>query len=274
MISRYVADMIFIFMAATIAFFLAGMPKDIEGPVSRPASGSAGVKTPPEVKSMEVGQEKEGMAIGERNIFSSTGSYKGYAQIPMPDNPYTLLGVVQEGAGMKALFREYTGTVTKVTMGYRMIDGFYVADVSNPQVVLKKGKERKVFNVYGASLPHGPGTGDVKNLADRKPLLIGILEGADKKAVFRDHAGNLNILETRQSLPDGSVITHIDSRSVRLRNRKEKKDLTLYAEAFLKTPIQASQAHPKDKTCKSSASGRRSNSYDNKAGEKGQGDVK
>jgi hypothetical protein len=127
-----------------------------------------------------------------------------------------------------------------------MIDGFQVAKVQNQQVTLKKGNERKVFSVYGASLASASGQGDIKNLSDRKPLLIGILEGANKKAVFKDQAGNLTILETGRSLSDGSVITHIDSRSVRLTNGKDKKDLTLYAQTFPKEPVGTVQSFPQD----------------------------
>ena len=271
MISRYVSDIVFVFIAAIIVFFLADMPEDMKGPVPRPAAESSSVKAPPDVKSVEVGQKSNGMAIGKRNIFASSGNYKDYIQTTIPDNPYILLGIVQEGAGMKALFREYTGTVTKASVGHRMIEGFRVATVSNQQVMLKKENERKAFNVYGASTSPASAQGDVKNLSGRNPLLIGILEGADKKAVFKDHAGNLTILETRQSLPDGSVIAHIDSRSVRLRKGKHEKDLTLYEEAFLKTPVQTVQALPKFKSSKSSAPGRKSYPPNNIVGEMGQG---
>jgi hypothetical protein len=257
MMSRYLADMVFIVMAAIAAFFLAGMPKYLKAPVPHPAPVSVDVKTPQEVKSIETVPKSGGKAIAERNVFASSGSYKDYIQKAIPDNPYVLLGIVQEGSVMKAIFREYTGAVTKATVGQRMIDGFNVATVQNQQVMLKKGNARKVFSVYGASLSSASGQGDMKKFSDRKTLLIGILEGADKKAVFKDQAGNLTILETGRSLPDGSVITHIDSRSVRLTNVKDKKDLTLYAQALLKEPVETIQSLPKDKPFQSSASGRR-----------------
>ena len=273
MMTRYLSDMIFIVMVAIAAFFLAGMPKYLKAPVPHPAPVSAEVKTPPEVKAIETAPKSGGKAIAERNIFASSGSYKDAVKTAaIPDNPYILLGIVQEGPVMKAIFREYTGAVTKATVGQRMIDGFNVATVQNQQVMLKKGNAKKVFSVYGASLPSSSGQGDMKKFSDRKTLLIGILEGADKKAVFKDQAGNLTILETGRSLPDGSVINHIDSRSVRLTNVKDKKDLTLYAQALLKEPVETIQSLPKDKLSQSSASGRRrSKSPNHKVDKQGPG---
>jgi len=271
MISRYLSDITFIVMAVVIAFFLAVKLEDMKGSVSWPVPEPSGLKAPPEVKSTKVVQRGDGMAIGERNIFAQSGSYNDYVQITMPDNPYILLGIVQEGAGMKALFREYTGNVTKAAMGHLMIDGFRVATVSKQQVMLKKGNVRKAFNVYEASISPASVQRDMKNPSSGDPLLIGILEGADKKAVFKDHTGNLIILETHQSLPNGSVIVHIDSHSVRLKNGNDKKDLTLYSESFLETPPQAAQAFPKDKTSKSSVPGRKSDPPNNDVQQKDQG---
>ena len=237
MMNRYLSDMGFIIMAAIAAFLLAGTPGTFQVPATRPAL-PATAATPPEMKPVEAAPQSSGKAIGERNIFASSGSYKDAVKTAsIPDNPYILLGIVQEGSVMKAIFREYTGAVTKAAAGQRMIDEFQVAAVQNRQVVLKKGKEKKVFSVYGDALSSVSGQVEKKNDSHRNPLLIGILEGADKKAVFKDQSGNLTILETGRSLPDGSVITHIDSRSVRLINGKDKKDLTPYAQAFPREPL-------------------------------------
>ena len=249
MMNRYLSDMVFMVMAAIAAFFLAGMPKYQNAPLPRPVPASAEVRTPPEVKLMEAAPELSGKAIGKRNIFVSSGSYKDSVKTAArPDNPYILLGIVQEGSVVKAIFREYTGSVTKAAAGQQMIDGFRVATVQNRQVMLKKGNEKKIFNVYGASLSSESGQGDKKNFSDRTFLLVGILEGADKKAIFKDNAGNFTILETGRSLPDGSVIAHIDSISVILRNGKDKKDLTLYAQAFPKEPVGTVKFLPQDKS--------------------------
>jgi len=256
--TRYLSDMVFIVMAAIAAFFLAGNPKDVKAPVLRPSSVSVDVKTPLEVKSIETVPKSGGKAIAKRNIFASSGSYKDAVKTAaIPDNPYILLGIVQEGSVMKAIFREYTGSVKKADVGQQMIDGFKVAIVQNQQVMLKKGNARKVFSVYSATLSSASGQGDKKNDSHRDPLLIGILEGTSKRAVFKDQAGNLTILETGRSLPDGSVIINIDSRSVRLTNGKDKKDLTLYAQAFPKEPGGTVQSLTEDKPSTSPVPGRR-----------------
>ena len=247
MMTRYLADMVFIIMAAIAAFFLAGIPKDMKAPALYPAPMRAGGKPLPEMKPVETEPKSSFKAIEERNIFASAGSYKDSVKTAIPDNPYILLGIVQEGLVMKAIFREYTGSVTKAVVGQRMIDGFHVATVQNRGVMLKKGNERKEFSVYGATLSSASVQGDMKNLSDRKYILIGILEGADKKAVFKDQTGTLTILEVGRSLPDGSVITHIDSRFVRLTNGKDKKDLTLYAQAFRNDPVGTVQSFSQDK---------------------------
>lgn len=272
MMIRYLSDMVFIVMAAIAAFFLAGMPQDMKAPVPRPAPMRAEVKTPPEMKPMETEPKSSFKAIEERNIFASTGSYKDSVKMVIPDNPYLLLGIVQEGPVMKAIFREYTGSVTKAAVGQRMIDGFQVAVVQNRQVMLKKGNEKKMFSVFGANLSSVSGQTDEKKFSDRKPMLIGILEGADKKAVFKDQSGNLTILETGRSLPDGSVITRIDSRSVRLINGKDKKELALYAQTFPKEPFGIVQSLTKNKPSPSPVPvRRRPNPQKHKVGKHGQG---
>jgi hypothetical protein len=256
MMGRYLADMVFIIMAAIAAFLLAGTPGTFHVPATRPAL-SVSAAAPPEMKPVEAAPQSGGNAIGERNIFVSSGSYKDTVKTAMPENPYILIGIVQDGPVIKAIFREYTGAVTKAAAGQRMIDGFKVATVQNRQVTLEKGNEKKVFNVYGASLSSAFGQDDIKTFSDRKPLLIGILESAERKAVFKDQSGNLTMLETGRSLPDGSVITHIDSRSVRLINGKDKKDLILYAQAFSKEQFGSIQSLPKDKASPSPVPGRR-----------------
>ena len=98
MMTRYLSDMVFMVMAAIAAFFLAGMPKYQNAPVPRPVPMLAEVRTPPEVKLMEAAPELSGKAIGKRNIFVSSGSYKDPVKTAArPDNPYILLGIVQEG---------------------------------------------------------------------------------------------------------------------------------------------------------------------------------
>lgn len=273
--SRFLVDMIFIVAVAVCAFFMAEAPQEIKAPAPPPAPKSSVVKISP-VKPKEDGQKNAEAAIAGRNIFASSGSYKDkdIDRIPIPDNPYILLGVVGQGPGMKALFREYTGNVTKVVAGQRMIDGFVVAAVNNLQVTLKKEKKRKVFNVYDSSISSSSSLSkkhDLNNSSGRKYSLVGILQGAHKKAVFKDQTGNPVILKASQSFPDGSVLVRIDSGSVILKKGKDEEELTLYKKMTQQTPVQTVPALLPDKKSPSSPPERQRRRYppNRRAGEAG-----
>jgi hypothetical protein len=220
-----------------IAFLLAGRPGTFQTPATQPAQpDSTAAKS--EIKSNEKAMDiikSDTATLEKRNIFASSGSYQNGAPIPVPDNPYALVGVVKEGNVMKAIFREYTGKVTETTEGQRMIDGFRVAAVGNPNVVLEKGNEKKIFNIFSAVILPANGHETAKHLSDREPLLVAVLEGVEKRAVFRDAEGRLSILEVKQSLPDGSVIARIDSRRVKVLDGKVEKELALNTEPVVKS---------------------------------------
>ena len=58
--------------------------------------------------------------------------------------------------------------------------------------------------------------------------LIGILDGEEKKAVFREPTGSIVALTVGKKLKDGSVITRIDKFSVELKKGKEKRELKMF----------------------------------------------
>ena len=58
--------------------------------------------------------------------------------------------------------------------------------------------------------------------------LIGILDGEEKKAVFRESTGSIVALTVGKKLKDGSVITRIDKFSVEVMKEKEKKELRMF----------------------------------------------
>jgi len=226
----YLGDIIFIVLAVLTAFLLAGAPEIVRTPATRPAQPDT-VAATPEIKSKDGLTESRHpydiKAVEKRNIFAPSGSYQDDATISAPDNPYALIGVVGEGETLKAIFREYTGKVIKVSAGQRMMDGFRVVEVGKTQIVLKRGNEKKTFNLYSSpGLPVAVG-GRVMNHKEKRPALIAVFEGADKKAVFRNFDGSLSVLRKGQSLPDGSVIKHIDSRLVTVADGKAEKELTL-----------------------------------------------
>jgi len=237
MMRSYLWDIIFIVLAVMIAFLLAGRPGTFQTPATQPAqpdSTAAKLEIKSNEKAMDI-IKSDTATLEKRNIFASSGSYQNGAPIPVPDNPYALVGVVKEGNVMKAIFREYTGKVTETTAGQRMIDGFRVAAVGNPYVVLEKGNEKKIFNIFSAVILPVNGHETAKHLSDREPLLVAVLEGAEKRAVFRDAEGRLSILKVKQSLPDGSVIARIDSRRVTVLDGKVERELALNTEPVAKS---------------------------------------
>lgn len=93
-------------------------------------------------------------------------------------------------------------------------------------VVLGALKERNIFSPYGSYVMSGA---VLKGPLPENPYtLIGILNGEEKKAVFRDHTGSIIALTVGKKLIDGSVITKIERLSVQLENEKAKKELKVF----------------------------------------------
>ena len=87
-------------------------------------------------------------------------------------------------------------------------------------------KERNIFSPDGSYTKSGAG---LKGPLPENPYtLIGILNGEEKKAVFRDHTGSIIALTVGKKLIDGSVITKIERLSVQLENEKGKKELKVF----------------------------------------------
>jgi len=149
----YKPDILCILLVIGMAFLFAGKPViDLNSPPSASDTALA-------VKHAETGKEGHGLAkkieqlqeIKARNIFAATGIYADTdaANRPLPDKPYTLIGVLY-GKEMKAVFAEYTGAVVTMTVGKKMIDGFVITKIGSTSVKLKRGeegKELRTFNV-------------------------------------------------------------------------------------------------------------------------------
>lgn len=58
--------------------------------------------------------------------------------------------------------------------------------------------------------------------------LIGILQGQEKKAIFREYTGAIVTLTVGKKLLDGSVITGIGSTTVEVKKGKEKRELRIF----------------------------------------------
>lgn len=87
-------------------------------------------------------------------------------------------------------------------------------------------KERNIFSADGSyaisgAVLKGP-------LPENPYTLIGILQGEEKKAVFRDYKGSIITLAVGKTLIDGSVITRIDRLSVAVEKKDEKRELKMF----------------------------------------------
>ena len=236
---RYLGDILFFILAMSIAFLLAGTPEILRIPATRPTSPGT-LADAPETKSQERTLERtknDTAVLEKRNIFALSGSYQDIAPVSLPDNPYVLIGIVGGGETTKAFFREYTGRVVNVLTGERMIDGFRVIAIDRPRIVLKRGNEKKIFNVFNPTGLPVIVSDNIKKIENEKIALVAVLEGSEKKAVFRNVDGSLSVLKTGQSLPDGSSVICIDARQVKLKRGKVEKEIALETKAS--TPSQA-----------------------------------
>jgi len=85
--------------------------------------------------------------IKGRNIFTATGTYIDLASQNLPENPYTLIGVLR-GKERKAVFREYTGAVVTLSAGKQLIDGFQIVGIEDTSVKLKRRNEKKELRMF------------------------------------------------------------------------------------------------------------------------------
>jgi hypothetical protein len=90
-------------------------------------------------------------------------------------------------------------------------------------------KDRNIFSAGGTYVAPGAGSADKKGPLPENPYtLIGILQGEEKKAVFREYTGSIVFLTIGKKLIDDSIITRIDSTSVEVKKGKEKKELKIF----------------------------------------------
>jgi hypothetical protein len=97
-------------------------------------------------------------------------------------------------------------------------------------------KGRNIFAADGSYATAG--TGMKGPLPENPYTLIGVLRGEEKKAVFRQYTGEIITLTVGKKLIDGSVITRIDNRSVKVKKGKERRELRIF---HVENPKQATQ---------------------------------
>jgi hypothetical protein len=90
----------------------------------------------------------------------------------------------------------------------------------------KPFSERNIFRSEGTGI--SPGAGRTGQIPKTSYALVGILQGEEKRAVFRDSGGAIVTLTVGKNLADGSIVTRIDDLSVELEKGKERKDVRVF----------------------------------------------
>jgi hypothetical protein len=91
-------------------------------------------------------------------------------------------------------------------------------------------KERNIFSPDG-KYPILTSGGVIAGPSPENPYtytLIGILEGEEKRVVFRESTGSIVALTVGKKLKDGSVITRIDKFAVEVKKGEEKRELKMF----------------------------------------------
>jgi hypothetical protein len=115
-------------------------------------------------------------------------------------------------------------------------------EIVRDAVASKALKDRNIFSVDGKYPTSGVGSAETKGPLPENPYtLIGILQGEEKKAVFREHTGSIITLTVGKKLIDDSVITRIDNLSVQVKKGKEERELRIFS---VKKPKPVTRQNP------------------------------
>jgi hypothetical protein len=157
-LKQYLPDVLAILLIAGGAYLFSGKP-DLDL-TARPLPNSQSAKDAP--RAQTVGKQPEGAAglrqghdyraLQARNIFAVSGGYAEADAKSIPEQAYTLIGVLS-GKEMKAVFKDYTGAVLTMTAGKKMIDGFVISRIEGTAVKLRRGHEEKVLRTFYAPDP-------------------------------------------------------------------------------------------------------------------------
>ena len=99
-------------------------------------------------------------------------------------------------------------------------------DLSAAAVTDDAVKKRNIFAASGSYAATGAEM--VSQPADNSYVLIGILGGKERKAVFRDGQGAVAAFAVGKKMGDGFVVAGIDNVSVKLIRGKETKELKIF----------------------------------------------
>jgi hypothetical protein len=174
MIKKYLLDILCLIVVVIVAFLIAERPViDLIGrtgvsPVQRKGRTDVSPVIPSEktaIKEEAKKVQKEivrdvvaSKALKDRNIFSADGRYptpgvsSAEMKGPLPENPYTLIGILH-GEEKKAVLREYTGSIVFLSVGKKLIDDSIITRIDNTSVEVKKGKEKRELKIFDIKPP-------------------------------------------------------------------------------------------------------------------------
>jgi len=91
-------------------------------------------------------------------------------------------------------------------------------------------KARNIFTANGAYIEavNKPISPDNMPIPENPYVLIGVIQGKESKAVFRDHTGSVLTMTVGQKLGEESVITSIENASVKLKKGKEESEMKAF----------------------------------------------
>lgn len=99
-------------------------------------------------------------------------------------------------------------------------------EVNSEPRPLESAQAIRQRNIFAASGAYTEATG--QTLPENPYALVAVLRGGEKKAVFREHTGNIVTAAAGRALVDGFVVARIDDMSVLLKRRDEQKELRLF----------------------------------------------
>ena len=101
--------------------------------------------------------------------------------------------------------------------------------VRGVEIQVNKGNAENDLRARNIFTANGSYTGSDNVPMRANPYtLVGVTQGRETKAIFRDYKGSVAALTAGQKMSDGSVISRIDGDSVQLKKGEEKTELKVF----------------------------------------------
>jgi len=145
-----IADILAIFLALLLGFGLAKRESKsslhhLSGRLNATSTFQDSARLEEGITLKVLRPKVEDQYIMERNLFAVDGKYDSKID-RLPENPYTLVGIMIVGKEKKALFRDYLGQQFLAKEKDILLDGSTVVKITDNKVVLRRGKQtRELF---------------------------------------------------------------------------------------------------------------------------------